>query len=559
MLRIGRRVWARDFGADILAALSMVTALVLGQYLAGCIILLMLTGGEWLEKQAQKQAAGVLDALARRMPQIAHRRVGETLREVPVAEVVVGETLVVLPHELCPVDGRVIEGRGRMDESYLTGEPFQIDKVPGSKVFSGAINGEVALTLIAEQRAQDSRYAKIMHVLEDAETRRPRLRRLADRIGAYFAPVALTVAGAAWAWSGSPMRFLAVLVIATPCPLLIAVPVAVIGGISLAAKRGIIIKNPAILEQLSQCRTLIVDKTGTLTYGRPAVTEIHPASGFSEEEVLRLAASLERYSKHPLASAILRAAEERGIALESTSEVSEKPGAGLLGTVAGRVVQITGRRSAAEAPWTPWSGGLECLVFIDQRCAAVFRFRDAPRAEGKTFIDHLPARHRISRILLVSGDREEEVRYLAQEVGISEVRAQQTPEEKVMIVRAETCLQPTVFVGDGINDAPALAAATVGIAMGSNSNITSEAADAVILEASLTKVDELFHIGRRMRTIALQSALGGVALSFLGMLAASTGHVPPVAGALFQECIDVAAVLNAVRVAWPPRQLSDCS
>jgi heavy metal translocating P-type ATPase len=398
-----------------------------------------------------------------------------------------------------------------------------------------------------------------MREMQETEQKRPHLRRLGDKLGAWYTPIAVAVAGVAWAASGEPMRFLAVVVIATPCPLLISIPVAVIGAISLAARHGIIIKNPAVLEQISTCRTLIFDKTGTLTYGKPALTEIIPAAGFSGEEVLRAAASLEQYSKHPLAGAIVVAAQGAKLALEAVSHVSERPGEGLEGVVAGRVVRITGRSKIAEQKLAlpPVVSGLECLVFVDDRHAATFRFHDAPRSESRSFVDHLKPKHEVQRVMLVSGDRESEVRYLAEAVGITEVHASQAPEQKVAIVEEETGRGRTLFLGDGINDAPALMAATVGVAFGPNSDITSEAADAVIMTTSLAKVDELFHISDRMRMIALQSAVGGMALSIVGMIAAAAGYLPALEGAIAQEIIDLLAVLNAVRVALPADNLSD--
>ncbi len=483
------------------------------------------------------------------------------MADARLEDLAIGDILVIYPQEICPVDGVVIDGRGLMDESYLTGEPFDMAKTPGSSVFSGAINKDTALTIRAEKLAVDSRYAKIMQVMRMAEQDHPRLRRLADRFGAWYAPLSLGLAGLTWWATGEKLRFLAVLVVATPCPLLIAVPVAIIGAISLAAKRSIIIKNPSVLEQISTCKTIIFDKTGTLTYGRPAVTEVLCAPGFNRSEVIRAAASLERYSKHPLGGAILRAAHIEKIDLDDITEVSEKPGEGLRGVAAGRIVRVTGRHQLRGNPkgLPPVADGLECMVLIGSAYAATIRFRDAPREESRKFIEHLSPNHEVTKIMLVSGDRESEVRYLADEVGITDVHAGQTPENKLALVKKETAEQKTLFIGDGINDAPALMAATVGIAFGQNSDITSEAADAVILDPSLEKVDELFHIGRRMRTIALQSAIGGMAVSLVGMGLAASGHLTPVQGAVLQEIIDLIAVLNAVRAALTPKSLSDYS
>jgi heavy metal translocating P-type ATPase len=559
-----RKLLRAQFSSDLLAGISIVTSVLLGEYLAGAIVVLMLSGGEALEAYAVRSASSVLEALAKRMPSRAHHKTVSGVIDVPLGEVAVGDTLVVFPHEICPVDGTVIDGHGVMDESYLTGEPYRMSKTAGAAVLSGAINGETALTIRAEKCAADSRYAKIMRVMRASEQQRPRMRRLGDRLGAFYTPLAIGIALATWAVSGELVRFLAVLVIATPCPLIIAIPVAVIGSISLAARRGIIIKDPAVLETIDTCRTAIFDKTGTLTYGQPKLTEIHVGPGFSNHDVLTLVASLERYSKHPLAAAILEAAQKTGLKIPEASTISERPGEGLRGSVCRHTVQVTSRQKltalsselVGQLPRAA-AGGLECVVLIDERYAATFRFRDEPRAEGASFIHHLRPKHRFTRVLLVSGDRESEVRYLAYQVGIKEVYAGQTPEQKLEIVRRETQLANTVFLGGGINDAPALTAATVGVAFGQQSDITAEAADAVVLDSSLQRVDELLHVSHRLRSIALQSALGGMALSLIGMMFAAAGYLPPVAGAVIQEVIDVIAVANALRVAIPPKRLTD--
>jgi heavy metal translocating P-type ATPase len=399
--------------------------------------------------------------------------------------------------------------------------------------------------------------------MRESEQNQPHLRRLGDQLGAIYTPVAVSIAVLAWLISGEAVRFLAVLVIATPCPLLIAIPVAIIGSISLAARRSIIVKNPAVLEQITSCRTAIFDKTGTLTYGEPKLTEQLIAPGFAQKEVLTLAASLELYSKHPLARAILEAAKAKALQLQQTSQVSEPPGQGLRGTVGGREVQITSRGKlitqkipgAEHLP--PIIGGLECIIVIDGRFAAAFRLRDAPRAEGRSFIQHLGPKHQFQHIMILSGDRESEVCYLAEQVGINEIHAEQSPEQKLTIVRQETARAKTLYVGDGINDAPAMMAATVGMAIGQNSDVTAEAADVVAMENSLKKVDEFLHISRRMRSIAVQSAIGGMLLSLGGMMFAAAGLLAPVAGAIAQEIIDVVAVLNALRAAFPPKVISD--
>jgi heavy metal translocating P-type ATPase len=560
LIPLTRKLLRGEFGSDLLAGISIVTSVILGQYLAGAFVVLMLSGGTALEVWASGRASSVLDALARRMPQFAHRKGATKLTDVALHDVRIGDVIVVFPHEVCPVDGEVLTGHGKMNEAYLTGEPFEISKAPGSAVLSGAINGESALDIRASKLAGDSRYARIMQVMQETQQRRPSIRRLGDTLGAWYTPAALAIAGIAWVASGDPLRFLSVLVVATPCPLLIAIPVAVVGAISLAARRGIVIRNPAILEQIDKCRTVVLDKTGTLTYGQPALSEIQLAPGWQKNDLLALAASLEQYSKHPLARALVKAAQEANLTLSPVTESSEQPGAGLHGSVNGQRVWITGRKhlDAGQAQsLAPSSAGLECVIFVDDHYAGLCHFEDAPRKDSFPFVNHLKPRHHIERIMIVSGDRQPEVRRLADQVGIWEIHSSISPEEKVEIVRRQSANAPTLFLGDGINDAPAMQAATVSVAFGVNSDVTSEAADAVVMEASLSRVDELIHIGRRMRGIALQSAVGGMALSILGMLAAALGFLPPVAGAVAQEVIDLLAVLNAIRVAIPTGPLSD--
>jgi heavy metal translocating P-type ATPase len=560
---LSTKLFRGQFGSDLLAGISIVTSVILGEYLAGSLVVLMLSGGEALEAYAVQSASSVLRALSKRMPSIAHKKVGHSIENIDLKSVVVGDILTIFPHETCPVDGIVVEGHGVMDESYLTGEPYIMSKSPGTPVLSGSINGDSALVIRAEKLAEDSRYAKIVKVIQSAEEKRPNIRRMADRLGAWYTPLAVVLAIFAWLISGDPLRFLAVLVVATPCPLLIAIPVAIIGSISLAAKRAIIIRDPSALETADVCRTIIFDKTGTLTYGKPKLVEVFTAEAVNKKEVLSLASSLERLSKHPLAEAIVRAGAELNVVQLEVEEMSERPGEGLTGLVAGRTVKVTSRQKLIAAvpeiksALPPTTSGLECLILLDDEYAATFQFRDAPRRDGKSFISHLSPRHRLTRTLLVSGDRASEVEYLAQQVGIKNIYAGQSPEQKLQIVNVETALAPTIFVGDGINDAPALMAATIGIAFGQNSDVTTESADVVVLDSSLQKIDEFLHISRRMRQIGLQSAIGGMALSILGMGFAIFGLLPPVWGAILQEAIDVLAVLNALRVAWIPRSLVD--
>ncbi|MBK8817436.1 MAG: heavy metal translocating P-type ATPase [Methylococcaceae bacterium] len=563
VLRIIGDFFKGDFGADLLAGISIITAVCLEEYLAGCLVVLMLASGVVLETYAVKKASSVLEALAKRMPAIAHKKIDGTVTDISTDKVQIGDQLLVLPHEICPVDGTVLEGIGSMDESYLTGEPYLMEKTSGSPVMSGAINSDSALTIRADKLVVDSRYAKITEVMRRSEQDRPQLRRLGDKLGAWYAPLALAAAIAAWWYSGDVVRFLAVLVIATPCPLLIGIPVVIISSISLAAKREIIIKNPAILETISACRTAIFDKTGTLTYGRPTLTQLLPAEPYTEQDILILIASLERYSRHPLSGSIVKAAEKSGLSFLKVENIQELAGEGIIGKVDGKLVQVTSRKSLVEhypdisALLPPASGGLECAVLIDNAFAALLQFRDEVRVDSPSFVNHLRPNHAFDRVMIVSGDRESEVRYLAKKVGIEHVFFNQSPEQKLDIVRKETKAAKTVYLGDGINDAPALTAATIGIAFGQNSDITGESADAVIMDSSLLKVDELFHIGERMHRIAMQSAVGGIVLSIIGMAFAGYGYITPVVGAIIQEFIDVLAILNALRAAIPPKTLSD--
>jgi heavy metal translocating P-type ATPase len=557
-----RKLVRREFGSDLIAGVSVVSAVLMHEYLVASVVILMLSGGQALENYATRKASSVLRALAQRTPTEAHRLNGSNFEDISAGEIHLGDVLLLFPHEICPVDGEVIEGHGRMDESFLTGEPFELSKAPGAQVLSGAINGDTLLTIRALRVPEDSRYARILKVIEQTEENQPRIRRIGDRLGAWYTPFALGLAGLGWLLSGNPERFLAVAVIATPCPLLLAIPVAILGGISLAARRGIIVRNAAVLEQIDSCRSFIFDKTGTLTYGRPVLNTIFCAAPYHENEVLSFAASLENYSRHPLARGILEAARQRRVAIFPPSQVMEHPGDGLRGTVEGHAVHITGR-TKAELRYGPLldlpacTAGLECLLFVDGKFAAQLTFRDELKDESVPFLQHLRPKHRAQRLILLSGDKESAVRHVAAEVGINEIYFGKSPEEKLAFVEEQTRNEKTLFVGDGINDAPSMLAATVGVALGGSSAAISESADAVVLDASLRKIDELIHIGRRMKTISLQSAVGGMLLSAIGMIAAATGLLSPLAGAIGQEGIDLIVVLNAIRVPMVKPGLAD--
>lgn len=555
-LQIFYTVLRGDFGADLLAVIALITAVILKEYHAANLIILMLSGGQALESYAVRKASSVLASLVHRMPSIVHRKVDGKIEDIQIDQIAVGDSIVVYPHETCPVDGTVIEGHGGMDESYLTGEPYNVSKAPGASVLSGAINGETLLIVQAEKLPSDSRFAAIVKVLQDAEQKRPKLRRLGDQIGAIFAPIALVLALLTWYFTGDAVRFLSVLVIATPCPLLIAIPITIISAISMAARESIIIKDPTVLERLPTCRTAIFDKTGTLTYGKPTLTKILTAPNIDEQFILQQVASLERYSKHPLASAILKATQKNQLPVLEAARVLEKPGHGLSGVINNNIVQITNRKRLLDshpelsAQLQETYPGLECIILYNDEYAATFIFQDMPRSESQSFIRHLFPSHQFNKVMLVSGDREAEVHYFGKLLNLSEIHASVSPEKKLEIVRAERQIAPTLFMGDGINDAPALTAATVGIAFGQYSDVTAEASGAVIMENNLRKVDELIHLSMTTRQIALQSAIGGMALSLIGMGFAMGGFITPVAGALLQEVIDILAILNALRLTW---------
>lgn len=545
-----------NLGADLLAGIAIVTAIILGEYLAATLVILMIASGITLELYGTRKASSALVSLLERMPTKAHCKKGEQVDDIALSDIEVGDMIIIYPHEACPVDGVVIEGSGAMDESYLTGEPYIISKTIGSQVLSGAINGEYALTIKASRLASDSRYSSIVKVLQESEVKKPTIRRLGDQIGAVFAPLALFAALLTWYISGEAIRFLAVLVIATPCPLLIAIPITIISAISLAAKQAIIIKDPTVLEKLPICRTAIFDKTGTLTYGKPILTDIITVDNIKSDIILQQVASLERYSKHPLSQAVLALAKEKGLSLLQVKEISEKAGQGLSGVIDTHNIHVTSRKSALiknpdlNEKLPPIISGLECVVFSDDNYIATFRFRDLPRKESKKFISHLKPLHYFNKIMLVSGDRESEVKYFGDLLKIDEIYASQTPEQKFKIVCAERNKAATLFMGDGINDAPALAAATVGLAFGQYGDVTAEAAGAVIMENEIHKVDELLHLSINTRKIALQSAVGGMMLSIIGMGFAAFGYINPVTGAILQELIDVFAIINSLRLVW---------
>ena len=562
LVAIARDLWHGRTGVDLLAAFSMAGALLLGEHLAGIIIALMYAGGTALEAFAERRAGAELAALLGRAPREAHRERDGVLEDVDVGQVAVGDRLLVKTGETVPVDGIVLENPAILDESALTGESLPVERGTGERVRSGALNAGQPFSIRATATAEASTYAGIVRLVEAAREQKAPFVRLADRYSLLFLPATLLIAGLAWLATGDPTRALAVLVVATPCPLILAAPVAMVAGISAAARRGVLVKGGGALETLAGAEILVLDKTGTLTTGIPHVAAIEARDGIDEDGLLRLAAALDQVSTHPLAEALLAAARTRGLALPMPEAVCETPGAGIEGRVEGREVRL-GRigfvlGGTARDPWigalaqgAARDGATTVLVAVDGRPMGALLLADEIRRETPRA---LRALHRagIRRTVLLSGDRLDAAEAVATALGIDAVLAERTPEDKVDAVRAERQTGITAMIGDGINDAPALAAADIGIAMGARgAAAASEAADAVLLVDRLDRLAEAILLARRTRRIALESVLAGMALSGLGMVAAAFGFLPPVAGALVQEAIDVAVILNALRALAP--------
>lgn len=551
-----RDVLRGHVGLDILAVVAMVATLAVGEYAASLIIVLMLSGGQALEDIAGRRANRELTALLERAPRTAHRvRTGpdgtDAVADVPADEVAVGDVLLIRPAEIVPVDGVLLSPAANMDESSLTGESMPVPRTAGEEVLSGSVNGSAAIRVRALRRSADSQYQQIVALVREAQESRAPVVRLADRFAIPFTAVSLVIAGAAWGISGDPTRFAEVLVLATPCPLLIAAPVAFLGGLSRAARAGVIIKGGAVIEQLARVRTAAFDKTGTLTRGHPTVVEVRAADGWTPDDVLRLAASAEQYSTHVLADGIRRAAEERGLPLSAATAAEETATNGVRAAIEGRSVVVGKPRYVRSlAPDTRTveiaSGQAAAYVAVDGVFAGALILADDPRAESAGVIAWLRA-HGVERAVMLTGDAEPTARAIAAAVGIDEVRADLLPADKVQLA-AGLQPRPVLMVGDGVNDAPVLAAADVGIAMGAKgATAAGEAASVVILKDSLAGVVDAVAIGRDTLRVAL-SAIGiGIALSIGLMLVATTGIIPAVAGALVQELVDLATILYALR------------
>ncbi|MCZ8099348.1 MAG: heavy metal translocating P-type ATPase [Burkholderiales bacterium] len=567
---IARSLARGEFGLDIVAALSMSGSLLIGESLAGNVIALMFAGGQVLEDHAQQRAKRDMTALLARVPRTASRYDDGHLAQVPLEDLKPGDRILVRPGEVVPVDGAVSNHPALLDESAMTGEPLPVRRAVGQPAMSGSTNAGAAFDLVAERSAEQSTYAGIVRLVREAQESKAPMARLADRWGLGFLGLTILIAGTTWLLTGDARRTLAVLVVATPCPLILAVPVAIVAGLSRAAKHGVLVKSAGALEAMARARTLLFDKTGTLTGGAPRVVSIEPAAGYSEEEILLLAGSLAQGSQHVVSAALVAEARERGLSLPPPAAVREEHGAGLAGVVDARPVVLgslahvaahlpqDSRRAVPSAEES--AERMVTAVGADGRFAGLIVLADEVREEAREALIDLKDGG-FNRIVLVTGDRADVAAAVAARLPIDEVVADATPTQKVEVVRREALLATTVMVGDGVNDAPALAAADIGVAMGARgAAASSEAADAVILVDSLDRLPRAFAAARRARSIALQSVAAGMALSTAGMVAAGFGYLTPLQGALIQEAIDVAVVLNALRVLAPgatERRLSD--
>ena len=561
LIEIAASLRRGDVGLDVVAALSMTGALLLGEHLAAVVVALMYAGGQYLESFAERRARREMTALLKRVPRDTVRYRDGRLEEVRLDEVRPRDRLLIRQGDVVPVDGVVAGGMAVLDQSALTGESLPVEKAVGEPVMSGVMNAGDAFDLSATHRADESTYAGIIRLIEAAQTSKAPMARLADRYAMIFLAVTVALAGSAWLLTGDPIRALAVLVVATPCPLILAVPVAIVSGVSRAARAGVLIKGGGALETLAQVRVLVIDKTGTLTHGEAHVTSIQPVAGFPAERLLQLAASLDQASKHVIARALVREAQARGLSLLLPNDVVEAPGEGLDGTVGGRHVTVGGVRHVAQklaglgenVDGSRYPiGSVVVAVAVDGRLAGLLVLTDRLRTEAVEVVEHL-RRLGIDRIVLASGDRRDVAQAVTVGLHLDDVHADLTPERKIDVVRAEREFGPVMMIGDGVNDAPALAAADLGVAMGARGAAASaEAADVVLLVDRLDRIPVAIEVARRSRNIALESVYAGIGLSVFGMIAAALGYLTPVQGALIQEAIDVAVILNALRALWGP-------
>jgi heavy metal translocating P-type ATPase len=548
-------------GTDIIAALSMLAALIFGEHLAAAIVATMYGGGQYLESFAEHRASREMRALLARVPRTAIRHRNGRLEEVDLDVIEPGDRVLVRHGDVVPVDGTVFENMAVLDQSALTGESVPVQHREAEEIWSGSTNVGAAFDMQASRRASESTYAGIVRLVAAAQRMRAPMSRLADRYALVFLAVTVTLAAAAWYSSADPIRAVAVLVVATPCPLILAVPVAIVSGLSRAAKQGILIKGGAALESLARVRSIVIDKTGTLTAGHVRIVSTHVQADISAEELLRIAASLDQGSQHIIAQALVSEARAMGLALSTPSAVAETPGEGIEGRVDGRHVIVGGigfvnrrlaqsTQAAREAARPP--GSIAVAVAVDEMHAGILVLADELRPGTAALLRNLRSRG-IERIVLATGDRRDVAEMVARGLPIDVVRSELTPDQKTLVVLSERKCGPVMMIGDGVNDAPALAAADIGLAMGARgAAAAAEAADIVLLVDQLDRVLSAVTVAQRSRRIALESVYAGMGLSAAGMMVAALGLITPVQGAIFQELIDIGVILNALRAHYDP-------
>ncbi len=557
VLKTIQKMLKGNFAADVVAMLAIITAVIMHEYFAGVIIVIMQSGGEALENYSLRRASSTLEQLLARAPRIAHRKEDGQITEIEVNQVRVDDILMVRPGDLIPVDGTLLSPQADVDESALTGEPLTRSKQTGDGLLSGSVNGGSAFEMRAAKIAAESKYAQIVQLVQAAQQDKPPLQRLADRYAVWFTPVTLIMCAIGWLITGTPTTILAVLVVATPCPLILAVPVAVLGGINRAASASIVVKSGTAIEQIGHVVVMVFDKTGTLTFGTPTIDQVIALDGVSQDDLLRIAGSVEQLSSHTIAQAMTSAAQQQVLSLPTNFQ--ESPGFGVEGDLDGQHIVLGSPRylndkTGKTIPAATIRPQLATYIAIDNQLAGLVTFKDQLRPGVSELMQRLRAMG-VQRTVMLTGDSQEHAQAIGKQAGIDQIEANLLPEDKVRLVKALMQQYPVVaMVGDGINDAPALATATIGIAMGAHgTGISAEAADIVLLVDDVTRVADAVEAGQRMLRVAKQSIYAGLGLSFGFMVLASIGLISPAVGALVQEAIDVIVILNALRARKAPK------
>lgn len=538
------------YGVDLLAITAIIATLAVSQYWAAMIILLMLVGGDTLEDYAGHKANSELKALLENSPQIAHRLEQDTdqTTDIKVEDLQVGDWLLVKSHEIVPADGHLLQGTGLFDESSLTGESRPIEKTPGDDVMSGSLNGDTAVVIQADKKSADSQYQRLIALVRESEAKPAHFVRLADRYAVPFTLIAYAIAGVAWALSKDPVRFAQVLVVASPCPLILAAPVALVAGMSRASRSGIVVKTGDVLEKLSTARTFAFDKTGTLTKGTLSVEHVHPEKGVETGRLISLAASVENNSNHILGRSLVNYAKEQGLSLENTTAVKEVTAQGIQAEVNGQLIKVGKSNFVTEQDTVQDADQTAVFISIAGQYAGSITFTDQIRSEAKKTIQTLTQRDQ-AQVMMLTGDQQETAATIAKAAGITQIHAELLPEEKIRLLQScDQDQRPVVMIGDGVNDAPALAEADVGIAMGAHgATAASETASAVILKDDLSRVAQAVEISKDTMKVAKQSVWLGIAICTALMLIASVGVLPTLVGALLQEVVDTVSILWALR------------